>query len=127
MKNLLTMSLDMVSIKNHGARRVCAALLLGALVAQAQALVTAADVTRDGMNALKSPGSEGKALSLFERAAKMGDADAAFQAGLMHMMGRGPKRDDAMAAQYFKSAALKGHAHAQYEYAEALMDGRGVG
>jgi TPR repeat protein len=32
-----------------------------------------------------------------------------------------------MSEQYFKSAALKGHAHAQYEYAEALMDGRGVG
>ena len=54
-----------------------------------------------------------KAVALYCKAAKLGDADAQYALGWMYANGRGVLRDDAVAAQIFSLAADRGHPGAQ--------------
>ena len=53
-----------------------------------------------------------KALQLYCKAARLGDAEAQFSLGWMYANGRGIPRDDALAAVFFAMAARQGHDHA---------------
>jgi len=54
-----------------------------------------------------------KAIDLYCRAAKKGNADAQYALGWMYANGRGVPRDDGVAAQLFTMAGEQGHAHAR--------------
>lgn len=66
------------------------------------------------------------ALKHLEPAAKAGEADAIYILGQMYASGRGVKKDDKRAADYFKEAAELGNANAQQSLGSALMLGEGI-
>ena len=51
----------------------------------------------------------GNAIRLYCKAAKQGHADAQYYLGWLYSHGRGVKRDDALAAAWFKQAAARNH------------------
>ena len=54
-----------------------------------------------------------RAIRLYCKAARQGHADAQYQLGWVYAHGRGVKRDDALAAAWFKRAAAKNHVQAR--------------
>jgi hypothetical protein len=54
-----------------------------------------------------------RAIRLYCKAAKLGHADAQYYLGWLYSRGRGVKRDDALAAAWFKKAALQSHPQAR--------------
>jgi len=63
-------------------------------------------------------GDYAKALKTFEAAAKKNDGCAQFQLGMMHMYGRGTKKDDAKAREWFKKSAASGFEKAQMQLSQ---------
>ena len=59
------------------------------------------------------PRDYSKAVALYCRAAKLGNADAQYALGWMYANGRGIPKDDAVAAKLFSIAAEHGHIHAR--------------
>lgn len=55
------------------------------------------------------PKNLAEAIRLYCQAAKSGDAESMFRLGWMYAIGRGTKRDDAVAAYFFAQAAEQGH------------------
>ncbi|OWW20398.1 lytic transglycosylase [Noviherbaspirillum denitrificans] len=53
-----------------------------------------------------------RALAVYCRAAKLGDAQAFYEMGWMYANARGVERDDSTARYLFEQAAAQGHAHA---------------
>lgn len=74
-----------------------------AIMTQAAALEHGEGVPRDAVGA----------ISLYCRAARMGELQALFSLGWIYANGRGVPRDDAAAAHYFALAAQRGHAQAE--------------
>ena len=58
------------------------------------------------------PHDAAKALSLYSRAAELGDADAQFKLGNMYRLGEGVPIDEAWALTYYRQAAAQGHSAA---------------
>src|SRR5205085_11641907 len=54
-----------------------------------------------------------RAVEIYCRTAKFGDAEAQFSVGWMYANVRGVRRDDAVASFYFTLAATQGHERAQ--------------
>ena len=54
-----------------------------------------------------------QAAALYERAAKLGNAEAQFNLGNMYLLGEGVPRDDDWAFTWFREAAHQGHPLAQ--------------
>ena len=63
-------------------------------------------------------GDYAKALKTFEAAAKKNDGCSQFQLGMMHMYGRGTKKDDAKARKWFKKSAASGFEKAQMQLSQ---------
>lgn len=63
-------------------------------------------------------GEHAKALKTFEAAAKKNDGCAQFQLGMMHMYGRGTKKDDAKAREWFKKSAASGFEKAKMQLSQ---------
>ncbi|WP_143175440.1 tetratricopeptide repeat protein [Cryptosporangium aurantiacum] len=66
------------------------------------------------------------ARDLYEHAARLGNAEAAFRLGALHATGRGGSRDDAAALDWYRRAAEAGHAAAHRESGVLHAAGRGV-
>lgn len=98
---------------------VCAGLAL-ALTAH-----TAYASAQKGVQAFQR-GKYETALKHLEPAAKAGEADAMYVLGQMYASGRGVKKDEKRAADYFKKAAELGNAGAQQSLGSALMLGEGI-
>lgn len=60
-----------------------------------------------------------KAIKQFEIAAKKGDGCAQFQLGMMHFYGRGTKKDDVKAKEWFKKSAASGFEKAKMQLAQS--------
>lgn len=72
-----------------------------------------------------SRGDYAKAVAEWRARAAAGDADAQFNMGQAYKLGRGVPADQAMAHEWFRKAAVQGHAQAQDNYGLALFqDGR---
>lgn len=67
-----------------------------------------------------------KALSLYEQAAKSGDAEAAYSAGLMYAQNYSILPNEELSAHYLGQAAHFGHAAAQADYGLLVYQGAGV-
>jgi TPR repeat protein len=67
-----------------------------------------------------------KATLLFQAAAKQGNAEASYQAGLMFLQSPDIKDDPVEANTYFSSAANAGLTRAQYQLARDYQSGTGV-
>ena len=65
-----------------------------------------------GLRELKA-GHYEAARSAFRAAADQGDAEGAYQLGLMCHEGQGAEKDDAQAVEWYRKAAQQGHAQAQ--------------
>ncbi len=59
-----------------------------------------------------------KAFKTFEAAAKKKDSCAQFQLGMMYLYGRGTKKDDAQAREWFKKSAAAGFEKAQAQLSQ---------
>ena len=98
--------------------KMLAAVLLGACATPAMADVKA------GVDAW-SRGEYQKAVAEWRPLATAGDADAQFNLGQAYKLGRGVPSDGAMATEWFRKAAVQGHAQASDNYALALFqDGK---
>ena len=73
-----------------------------------------------------SPRIQDLALQWFKRAALLGDTDAAYNAGVMYLNGRGVAQDDAEAAKWFRMSAEGGDTQAQMILGLMYEIGRGV-
>ena len=71
-------------------------------------------------------GSYETALSIFQKLAKAGNANARFKIGIMYERGLGVKKDDADAYKWYLQAAKQGHAEAQLGVGLMYKRGRGV-
>ena len=65
-----------------------------------------------------------RAVSLFRKAAGMGDANGLYNLGMCYARGLGEKRDDTSAFLCFRSAAEKGHPAAMNSFGWFLREGR---
>ena len=63
-------------------------------------------------------GDYAKALKTFDAAAKKNDGCAQFQLGMMYMYGRGIKKDDAKAKEWFKKSAASGFEKAKMQLSQ---------
>ncbi|TDI78469.1 MAG: lytic transglycosylase [Betaproteobacteria bacterium] len=59
------------------------------------------------------PRNNAKAMALYCKAARTGDAEAQYSLGWMYANGRGVSRNDNIASHLFSMAAKQGHLHAQ--------------
>ena len=66
------------------------------------------------------------ALKFLKPAAESGDAGAMYVLGQMYASGRGIKKDEKLAADYFFKSAKLGNAAAQQSLGSALMLGEGI-
>ena len=66
-----------------------------------------------------------KAVSLFQAAADKGNADGEYYMAVAYLNGFGVPKDEAQAAVWFKRAADREHAVAQYWFGELTAKGRG--
>jgi TPR repeat protein len=91
-----------------------------ALSSGAPLMAHAAAAPDECANGLQSymVGDYAKALKTFEAAAKKNDGCAQFQLGMMHMYGRGTKKDDAKAIEWFKKSAASGFEKAQMQLSQ---------
>ncbi|WEK43080.1 MAG: SPOR domain-containing protein [Candidatus Sphingomonas colombiensis] len=92
---------------------------LGALALMAMAGPAIADV-KAGVDAW-SRGDYDKAVAEWRKPAIAGDADAQFNMGQAYKLGRGVSVDQTQAIDWFRKAALQGHAQAQDNYALSLF------
>jgi TPR repeat protein len=60
--------------------------------------------------------------SELDKMAAAGDSEAMFGIGLLYMLGTGVPKSDQIAARWFRQAAEKGHANAQLNLAQILLD-----
>jgi len=67
-----------------------------------------------------------EALKYLKPAADAGDADAMYVLGQMYASGRGVKKDEKLATDYFLKSAELGNAAAQQSLGSALMLGEGI-
>lgn len=67
-----------------------------------------------------------KALELYEQAARAGDADAAYAAGVMYAQNFAIRPNEERSAKYLEQAARFGHAAAQADYGLIVYQGAGV-
>src|SRR3982751_6609364 len=68
-----------------------------------------------------------RALEYFEKAARGGDAESAYDLGKIHEYGMaGTKPDIALATTWYRAAAELGHRRAQFETSIAYYKGQGV-
>jgi TPR repeat protein len=67
-----------------------------------------------------------RAAALLRTAAEAEIGDAQHALGVLHLRGRGVKRDPAEAARWFEKAARNGNVAGQVEYAILLFNGEGV-
>lgn len=65
-------------------------------------------------------------LAKLQEAAEKGDAEAQFQVGRSYFWAPSEKRNDALAAEWFRKAAEQGHAKAQNNLGYMYSEGRGV-
>ncbi len=65
-----------------------------------------------------APRDLSRARDLYERAAKLGNADAQYNLGNMYLLGEGVKQDDDWAFTWYRAAARQGHALARKNVAE---------
>jgi TPR repeat protein len=68
----------------------------------------------------------GKALALFERAAKKGHGFGAYLVGVAHMSGTGVPKDDKKALDWFRHSADRGSPVGHFWLAEMIAKGRGL-
>ncbi|PZU60536.1 MAG: hypothetical protein DI547_02700 [Sphingobium sp.] len=66
-------------------------------------------------------GDYGKAVALWRPAAEAGDADAQFNLGQAYKTGRGVPVDETIALEWFRRAAVQGHARAEDNYGRLLF------
>ena len=65
-------------------------------------------------------------LTVLQKTAELGNADAQFKLGSMYLLGQGVPRDMSKAAQWFQKAAEQGHADAQFNLGNAYAIGLGI-
>lgn len=82
-------------------------------------------IFHDGAAAYEAKEYE-KALSLFEKAAEQGHADAQFKCGVMYDNGEGTTVDKAKALYWFERAAEQGNAAAQFNCGNMYRKGEGT-
>ena len=82
-------------------------------------------VTVEKGSAAYAQGDYAKALSILRPLADDGDATAQFYIGEMYRFGRGVKKDEARAANWYKKGAVNGSSDAQY--ALGMMYANGIG
>lgn len=108
-------------------RRLLAASLAALLAASGCAV---AGPVEEGKQYLRGPAAKPanwpKAFALFERAARRGDAAAAYYLGLMHKNGMGTVRDSRAAAHWLEFAANREVPAAMFLFANMLLSGEGV-
>ncbi len=96
----------------------CGICLVVALAGGAPVLAYAAqDECANGLQSYME-GNFAKALKTFEAAAKKKDGCAQFQLGMMHMYGRGTKKDEAKAKEWFRKSAASGFEKAQLQLSQ---------
>jgi hypothetical protein len=76
---------------------------------------------------LDAAGRDVEAVRLYRRAARAGNAEAAFELGEAYQNGEGVDRDLDQAARWFNTAAQAGAPRGQYLLGRAYAEGRGVG
>lgn len=91
----------------------------------AQSPKTALELFREG-EAAEEAGDLSSALFLFEQAARMGDADAQFNCGVMYSKGQGAAADPVKALYWYEQAAQQGETYAQFNLAMLYYSGRGT-
>ena len=67
-----------------------------------------------------------EALTLFLKAAELGDTESQYNAGLMYGKGEGAPPNSALAAQWIKKAAEQGYSQAQFGLGSLYYKGDGV-
>ncbi len=67
-----------------------------------------------------------KALSLYEKAARLGHAKSQYYAALMYLKGRGTRRNYSKALELVEQAAKQNYPHGQYLLAQMYLSGEGV-
>lgn len=103
----------MAGMKRSG---ICLLVALSSCVVPLMASA-AQDECADGVQSYMQ-GNYTKALKTFEAAAKKKDGCAQFQLGMMHMYGRGTKKDNAKAKEWFKKSAANGFEKAQMQLSQ---------
>lgn len=99
-------------------------LAVAAVAAIAAAPLAAADL---GMGMLAfDQGQYAEAFAEWTPLAEAGDATAQSLLGMMYRTGEGVEPDPAVAAAWYRRAALQGHAYAQYNLGEMYLLGVGV-
>jgi TPR repeat protein len=68
----------------------------------------------------------GRARAWWERAFEAGEADAAYNLGILHRRGLGVPRSEVTAMQWWERAARAGSPLAQHGLGSAYLEGRGV-
>jgi TPR repeat protein len=103
---------------------------LPALCVAASAGADSAPLRREAYAYYKGEGvkqSTPHALELFEKAARAGDAESAYDLGKIHEYGMGGVTPDiARATSWYRAAAELGHRNAQFETSIAYYKGQGV-
>ena len=64
-------------------------------------------------------------MDFYQKAANKGNEEAMFALGNMYKMGKGVEKNMNIAVDWFRKAAEKGHAAAQYQYGYCLYNGGG--
>lgn len=96
-------------------------LLLACCVGLAAPAPAAAPTVKAGVEAWQN-GDHAGAVAIWRNLAEKGDADAAFNLGQAHRLGRGVPADSAQAKKWFEAAANKGHLDAQVSLGLLLFD-----
>lgn len=104
---------------------VALGLLVTPALAQSdiQSVVREADNYRDGVDVVRD---EARAAELYGEAARMGDARAMHQLGLLYWDGRGVEQDEMRAVLFFRDAVARSYAPAMTSLGIAYAEGRGV-
>ena len=68
----------------------------------------------------------GKALKLYEKAAKQGFAKAQYYCGFMYLKGRGTRRDFEKALKLVQKSAQQNYPHGQFLLAQMYLSGEGI-
>ncbi len=83
------------------------------------------DAAEAGVQAYRA-GDYSRALDIFLRGAKRGDADAQYGLGVLYLDGKATPKDPAESTRWFLAAAGQGHINAQFNLGNAYIFGRGV-
>jgi hypothetical protein len=87
--------------------------------------VTASDRLVEGADLLHQ-GKDEQAFELYLSSAKLGDPVGAFAVGVLYFTGQGVARDLSESTRWFRFAAEKNYAPAQFNLGNAYLHGRGV-